>query len=93
MDFGAFPFCPEGLSDFNISSELEDSVLCQLFRKPVEERQKWVLIHYKKYVSWKNAVSHSFSKKYITDHNHLLVNSDLVYGVASLAVGSWKHSK
>lgn len=47
-----------------------------------------MLIHYKKYVSWKNAVSHSLSKKYITDHNHLLVNSDLVYDIASLAVGN-----
>lgn len=71
--FGAFPFCPERRSDFSISSELEDKVLCQLFRKPVEEGQKWVLIHYKKYVSWKNAVSHSWSTKYITDHNHLLL--------------------
>lgn len=48
-------------------------MLCQLFRKPAEERQTWVLIHYKKYVSWKNAVSHSLLTKYITDHNHLLL--------------------
>lgn len=71
--FGAFPFCPVRPSDFSISSELEDKVLCQLFKKPVEERQRWVLIHYKKYVSWKNAVSHSLLTKYITDHNHLLL--------------------
>lgn len=80
--FGAFPFCPECRSDFSISSELEDKVLCQLLRKPVEERQEWVLNHYKKYVSWKNAVSHSLftlSTKYITDHNHLLLLNQISF--------------